>query len=155
MAKKIFAVNGSPRKDGNTAQILEKVLEGAAFSGAETGVVHLGDYTFTGCRSCFACKLKGGASYGRCAVQDDITGILETLSRADAIVMGSPVYFGGTSGIFRCFMERLFFPYLKYSSPASSIAPKQLEMSFVYTMNVPEETMQEYGYRENLEKCNM
>ena len=154
MAKKIYAVNGSPREKGNTAQILQKFLDGAATSGAETELFHLGNFSFTGCRSCFACKLKCGASYGKCAIKDDVTEILEKLSNADGIVMGSPVYFGGASGIFRCFMERLFFPYLKYSAPASSIAPKQLKMNFVYTMNVPAEVMEQYGYRNELEKCS-
>lgn len=152
MAKKIYAVNGSPRENGNTAKILQSALDGAASCGAETALIHLGRYQFSGCRSCFACKLKDGKSYGKCAVNDGITAILDELSRADAIIMGSPIYFGAESGLYRCFLERLFFPYLKYSNPASSIAPKTLEMAFVYTMNVPAEVMDMYGYRDFLEK---
>ena len=154
MSKKIYAVNGSPREKGNTAKVLQSVLEGAASTGAETTLIHLGRYQFSGCRSCFACKLKGGASYGKCAINDGITGILEELSRADAVIMGSPIYFGAESGMYRCFLERLFFPYLKYSNPASSIAPGKLEMAFVYTMNVTPEIMDMYGYREHLEKVS-
>lgn len=154
MTKKVYAINGSPRENGNTAKVLQSALDGAASRGAETTIIHLGRYQFSGCRSCFACKLKGGASYGKCAVNDGITSILEELRDADAIIMGSPIYFGAESGIYRCFLERLFFPYLKYSSPASSIAPKKLEMAFIYTMNVPPEIMEQYGYRDYLEKTH-
>ena len=154
MSKKIYAVNGSPRENGNTAKILQSVLDGSASCGAETTLIHLGRYQFSGCRSCFACKLKGGASYGKCAVNDGLTAILDELKDADAIIMGSPIYFGAESGLYRCFLERLFFPFLKYSNPASSIAPKKMEMAFVYTMNVPTEVMEMYGYRDHLEKSH-
>lgn len=60
---RIVAINGSPRKNKNTATLLKKVLEGAADAFApetiETELVNLYDLTYTGCRSCFACKLKG------------------------------------------------------------------------------------------------
>lgn len=154
MAKKIYAVNGSPRENGNTAEILKNVLKGAESVGAETEIIHLGRYQFSGCLSCFSCKLKNGKSYGKCAVQDGLTSIIEELSQADGIVMGSPIYFGAESGLYRNFLERFFFPYLKYSNPASSIAPKKIEMDFVYTMNVPAEVMEMYGYRDYLEKSH-
>ena len=154
MSKKIYAVNASPRENGNTAKILQNALEGAKSAGAETKIIHLGRYLFSGCRSCFACKLKGGKSYGKCAVNDALTPILEELSSADGIIMGTPIYFGAESGLFRNFLERFFFPYLKYSNPASSIAPRSIEMNFVYTMNVPYDVMEMYGYRDYLEKSH-
>jgi len=55
---KAIAVNGSPRKTWNTAQLLKKALEGAAGAGAETKIIHLYDLNFKGCTSCFACKRK-------------------------------------------------------------------------------------------------
>ena len=61
--KKIYAVNGSPRKSGNTAVLLQKALDGAAAQGAETRLIHLTDLAYSGCKSCFGCKLKGGVSY--------------------------------------------------------------------------------------------
>ncbi len=65
---KVFAVNGSPRKNWNTAALLSKALEGAASLGAETELIHLYDLSFKGCVSCFTCKLRGGKSYGKCVV---------------------------------------------------------------------------------------
>lgn len=70
---KVIAINGSPRKKWNTATLLEKVIEGVASQGAKTELVHLYDLSFKGCISCFACKLKDGKSYGRCAVQARLT----------------------------------------------------------------------------------
>ena len=152
LMKKIFAVNGSPRNNGNTAKILQHALTGAESAGAETELINLGKLNFSGCRSCFACKLKGGDNYGRCALNDDLTPFLNKLIHADGIIMGTPVYFSAETGLFRNFMERLFFPLLKYSDPPSSLAPRQLTAAFVYTMNIPEPALSEYGYREHLEK---
>ena len=78
---KIFAVNGSPRKKGNTATVLEHFLEGARSAGADTELIHLYDLQASGCRSCFACKLRGGASYGHCALKDDLSPVLAALER--------------------------------------------------------------------------
>ena len=64
----IMAFNGSPRKDWNTANLLNKALEGAASKGATTELIHLYDLNYKGCISCFACKTKNGKSYGRCPV---------------------------------------------------------------------------------------
>lgn len=143
---KVLAINGSPRKKWNTATLLQNTLDGAASKGAETELVHLYDLDFKGCTSCFACKLKGGKSYGRCALQDGLTPILEKIPDVDALILGSPIYFGTVTGEMRCFMERLFFPYLAYTSPPSSLFPKKIPTAFIYTMNISEEGMKEFHY---------
>jgi len=91
---KVIAINGSSRKKWNTATLLEKALEGAASQGAETELVHLYDLDFKGCTSCFACKLKGGKSYGKCAMNGGLTPVLEKLADVNALLLGSPIYFG-------------------------------------------------------------
>ena len=113
---KVIAINGSPRKKWNTATLLEKALEGAASEGAETELIHLYDLNFKGCTSCFACKLKDGKSYGKCAMKDELTPVLEKLEDADAVILGSPLYLGNSTGEMRSFMERYIFPYLVYSA---------------------------------------
>jgi multimeric flavodoxin WrbA len=143
---KVLAVNGSPRKKWNTAMLLENALEGAASLGAETELVHLYDYAYTGCTSCFACKLKEGKSYGKCAVQDGLTPVLEKIPEVDALILGSPIYFGTVSGMMRSFMERLFFPYRTYTKPPRSLFGKKIPTAFIYTMNVSEKQMKEYNY---------
>lgn len=143
---KVYAVNGSPRKKWNTATLLEQALAGAAAQGAETELIHLYDLDFKGCTSCFACKLKDGKSYGRCAMQDGLTPVLEKLAAADVILLGSPVYFGTVTGEMRSFMERLLFPYLVYARPPATLFDRKVPTAFIYTMNVPETVMQESRY---------
>ena len=148
--KKIYAVNGSPRKNGNTAQLLQKALEGAAGAGAEVKLIQLADLNFSGCRSCFACKKLANPSSG-CILKDDLAEILKELLQADGIIMGSPIYFGAETGLYRNFLERLFFPMLRYTNPPSSRAEKRIDFGFIYTMNVPENVMDEYGYNAYLQ----
>ncbi len=143
---KVMAFNGSPRKKWNTAILLEKALEGSASQGAKTELIHLYDLNFKGCISCFACKTKGGKSYGKCAVKDDLTPIFRKIEKTDAIILGSPIYFGNVSGEMRSFMERLLFPYLTYTDPPQSLFPGRIKTGFIYTMNTTEEQMKERGY---------
>jgi multimeric flavodoxin WrbA len=143
LCMKVIAFNGSPRKKWNTATLLEKVLEGAWSQGAETELVHLYDLNYKGCISCFACKMKGGQSYGRCAVKDDLTPILKKVEEVDAFILGSPIYFGTVSGEMRSFMERLTFPYLAYSNPPQSLFHRKIHTGIIYTGNAKEEEMKE------------
>ncbi|KKG10678.1 flavodoxin family protein [Methanosarcina sp. 2.H.A.1B.4] len=148
---KVIAINGSPRKKWNTATLLENALEGAASEGAETELIHLYDLNFKGCTSCFACKLKDGKSYGKCAMQDDLTPVLERLKDADAVILGSPIYLGNSTGEMRSFMERYVFPYLTYSNSVPSLYPKNIPVGFIYTMGVKEEYMDMFGLRKTIE----
>ncbi len=140
---KVIAFNGSPRKKWNTATLLEKALEGARSQGAETELIHLYDLNYKGCISCFACKMKGGQSYGRCAVNDGLTPFLKKVEEANAFILGSPIYYGTVSGEMRSFMERLMFPYSAYSNPLLSLFPGKIHTGFIYTGNATEEEMKE------------
>jgi multimeric flavodoxin WrbA len=138
---KALAVNGSPRKTWNTAQLLEQALAGAASKGAETELAHLYDLAYTGCTSCFSCKHLGGKSYGRCAVQDGLAPLLEKAAAADVLILGSPIYFGTESGMMRSFLERLLFPFVTYTPGYASIFPGKLRSALIYTMNISEEAL--------------
>ncbi len=143
---KIMLVNGSPRKDWNTATLLKHAQKGAASQGAVTELIHLYDLTYKGCISCFACKEKNGKSFGRCAVQDALTPLFKRIKEADAIILGSPIYLATVTGAMQSFMERLFFPYLQYSDPPSSLFPKKIQAGFIFTMGIPEKAVAEFGY---------
>lgn len=142
---KIIAVNGSPRRKGNTATLLEYALEGAASAGAKTRLVHLSRLRFTGCVSCFACKRRGGKSYGRCKIKDDLADLLARIEKADALIVGSPIYFGTTTGLTRSFFERLLFPYLAYTDPPSSVFPRKIATGLIYTMGTTEDQFRSVG----------
>jgi multimeric flavodoxin WrbA len=144
---KIMAFNGSPRKEWNTATLLKKALEGAKSQGAQTELVHLYDLNYKGCISCFACKEKGGKSYGRCVVRDDLKPVFKKIESADALIFGSPIYLGNITGEMQSFLERLLFPYLTYTDPPDSLFPKKIPAGFIYTMGVPEELANKFGYQ--------
>lgn len=143
---KVLAINGSPRKEWNTATLLGHALEGAASQRAETELLHLCDMDFKGCTSCFACKLKGGKSYGKCAVNDALTPVLESCGAADALILGSPNYIGMPSALMKAFIERLVFPYVVYEQNMSSLYGKEKPTGFIYAMSSKEEWMRQAGY---------
>jgi multimeric flavodoxin WrbA len=147
---KVIAVNGSPRKKWNTATLLQKTLEGAASQGAETELIHLYDLNYKGCRSCFACKTKEGPSYGRCAAKDGLSPLLQEIESCDSLILGSPIYFGTSSGQMRSFLERLMFPYWTYNDPPQCLFPKPINAGFVYTMNATEEWLKQLGIDRHL-----
>jgi multimeric flavodoxin WrbA len=147
---KVIALNGSPRKKWNTATLLKHALDGAASKGAETELIHLYDYNYKGCISCFACKLKNGKSYGRCAVKDDLKPILNKVHDADAIILGSPIYFGMPTGVIRSFMERLLFQYLIYDENHSFLFKRSIPTGLIYTMNVEQSLIEGMGYDRTL-----
>ena len=152
--KKVYAINGSPRKNKNTATLLDKVLEGVK-DAFETGMVeteriNLYDLQFTGCKSCFACKLKDGVSYGKCAIKDDLQPVLEKLCDADAVIFGSPIYFGTITGQLHAFYERLLYPYTTYKKGYPTLVTNKMRTACIYTMNVTEEWMMNLGYRQNV-----
>jgi multimeric flavodoxin WrbA len=155
MSIKVLAINGSPRTKCNTATLLSKVLEGAASQGAEVELVHLYALNFKGCISCFACKLKNGESYGRCAVDDELTPVLKKAGETDALVLGSPIYYGSVTGEMRSFMERLFFPYSVYDANRSTLFNRRIKTGLIYTMNVREDQMKQIGYDRSLGLAEM
>ncbi|MFH0915708.1 MAG: flavodoxin family protein, partial [bacterium] len=138
---KAIAVNGSPRKKWSTATLLENALRGCGAAGAEAEIVHLYDYAYQGCTSCFSCKEIGGKSYGRCAMRDELTPLLDRATQADILILGSPFYFHTETGEMRSFMERLLFPNLTYTPDHASIFPRMIPTALVYTMNITEEAM--------------
>lgn len=144
---KVMAFNGSPRKKKwNTVTLLNNALQGAQSTGAETELVQLYDLKFSGCISCFSCKRLSRKKDGVCSVQDDLTPVLDRVKQADALIIGSPVYYGAESAATRAFLERLCFPYLKYSKDGRSLFPRRINTAMIYTMNAPDQILQRIGY---------
>jgi len=140
---KVIAINGSPRKKWNTATLLEHALSGAASKGADTKLIHLYDLDYKGCKSCFVCKRKDNKQEGRCAVHDGLSPVLDEIRDADALILGSPIYFGEVTGEMRSFLERLLFPALVYENPVRSLFPRKIRTAWIYTMNIPQDMVKE------------
>ena len=144
---KVMAFNGSPRKkEWNTVTLLNDALQGATSAGADAELVQLYDLSFSGCVSCFSCKKLSRREDGVCAVQDDLTAVLDRVKQADALIIGTPVYYGTESASTRAFLERLCFPYLKYAKNMQSLFPRRINTAMIYTMNAPEEMAKRMGF---------
>ena len=63
---------------------------------------------------------------------------MDKISKADGLVVASPIYCSDVTGVTRCFIERLTFPFFEYKEGYPSIAPKKLKTAMIYTMNVTE-----------------
>lgn len=148
--KKIVIIDGGPRRNMNTAQMLDSVAQGAKSAGAEVVAVRLYDLDYKGCISCMACKLKGKAS-NVCKFKDALAPVLEEISKADGLVLGSPIYFGDVTGQMRAFLERLSFPWLSYND-YSITAPKRMPVLLVTTMNGTPERNNSNGFG-SMEYC--
>lgn len=153
---KALFLNGSPRKNWNTHKLLLSALHGAEDAGAETELLHLFDYEFTGCKSCFACKINNSKTNGLCAIHDKLRPILEKACAADVLFIGSPVYFSFPTGQVRNFVERLLFPLMKYcvdeNGKMIKVPHKPVKVAMIYTMNCPENLMAEFHYTTILEE---
>ena len=101
---KVIAFNGSPRKAGNTALLLNTALAELETAGIETEIYHLAGKPIQGCIACFQCfKNKDG----RCAVAKDVVNeCVEKMAGADGILLGSPTYFADVSASMKALIER-------------------------------------------------
>jgi multimeric flavodoxin WrbA len=152
---KLIAFNGSPRKKWNTATLLEHALRDAKDQGAKTELIHLYDLDYKGCTSCYACKRIGGKSYGHCAMNDDLRPVLKKAGAADAILIGSPIYYAITTGETRCFLERLMYPYSVYDKERSTLFGRKIRTGFIYTAGAKEEMVKEMGFDRNAQMTEM
>jgi multimeric flavodoxin WrbA len=133
----VVALNGSPRRNGATATLLKKALEGAALQGAKTEFIQLHKLRMSGCLACFDCKKRGGKSYGKCSLKDDMTPLYEKIESSDGFFLGSPIYFGTITASAKMFVERLY-PYLNYGDYSSNF-PKKINTGLVYTMGIEDD----------------
>lgn len=117
---KVLLINGSPRGEGNTYIALSEVAKTLEAEGIEAEIVSIGAKAVQGCIACGKC-----AELGRCVFNDALYNkVREKLAGADAIVVGSPVYYAGPNGSLCALLDRLFYsaaPLLRYK-PAASVA---------------------------------
>jgi multimeric flavodoxin WrbA len=102
---KVLAVNGSPRREGNTAQMLQTVLEVCAAAGHEIELYQAGGRPVRGCLACGAC----GQSPGRCATDDWVNELYPKMAQADALLLGSPTYFADLTPELKAVIDRTGF----------------------------------------------
>jgi multimeric flavodoxin WrbA len=104
---KVVAINGSARKDGNTAMLIRHVFEELSAAGIETEMIQLAGQPIQGCIACYRCFENKDR---RCAAKDDIVNeCLPKMAEADGIILGSPTYFAGMSSQLKAFCDRAFY----------------------------------------------
>ena len=149
--KKIVAVNCSPRAAWNTAALVREAARGAQTQGAEIEVIDLYKLEkFTGCISCFGCKLPD--NLGKCICRDGLAPVLETIRNADGLIIGSPNYLGDVTAGFRALFERLVFQSLTYKTAVRSYNQRKIPVLMIMTSNASEELYAQIGYDQMLQR---
>jgi len=101
---KVIAFNGSPRKQGNTAMLIQTVFRKLEASGIETGMIQLGGRTIRGCTACMKCFENRN---NRCTIENDILNdCMAAMLEADGIIIGSPTYFANVSPEVKALIDR-------------------------------------------------
>jgi multimeric flavodoxin WrbA len=104
---KVVAFNGSPRKDGNTFRLIQRVFEELNKEGIETELVQIGGLPVRGCTACFSCRERGDQ---RCVMgKDFVNDCIEKMLAADGILLGSPTYFADITPELKALIDRAGF----------------------------------------------
>ena len=149
--KKIVAINCSPRATWNTATLVREAAKGAEAQGAEVEIIDLYKLEkFTGCISCFGCKLPD--NLGKCICKDGLAPVLEAIRNAYGLIIGSPNYLGDVTAGFRALYERLIFQSLTYKTEVRSYNQKQIPVLMIMTSNASEDFYAKIGYDEMLKR---
>jgi len=111
----ILALQGSPRKKGNTATILGLMKDEFSSLGHEVTTISIQDKTIKGCLACGKCK-QIQESVG-CIQDDDAIPILEQMTRSDLVIYASPLYFWGLAGPLKTLIDRTYSLYTAYHQP--------------------------------------
>ena len=104
MARKILAVIGSPRRNGNTHILVSKIAEGAKSKDAEVDALFLDDFTIKECNGCHACW-----KTEECVKNDDMLTIYPRIIQSDIIIFGTPVYWYGPTALMKGFIDRFVY----------------------------------------------
>ena len=101
----ILVLNGSPRANGNTKQMIKAFEKGAIQVGHQVQIIDVCKKNIKGCLACEYCHTKGK---GSCIQTDDMQEIYEYLNNADMLVLASPIYYHGISGQLKCVIDRFY-----------------------------------------------
>lgn len=104
---KVLAINGSPRKEGNTYYALNTIGEQLTKAEIQFEIIHVGNKAIRGCTACMGCMKNQDE---RCVIaNDEVNDWIQKMKEADGILLGSPVYTAGIPGTMKSFLDRAFF----------------------------------------------
>jgi multimeric flavodoxin WrbA len=119
---RVLLINGSPRREGNTFLALSEIAKVLEQEGIESEIVGVGTRAVRGCIACNTCKQHGD---NRCIFDDDICNeVSARMAKCDAVIVGSPVYYGQPNGTVLSLLQRMFYSAGKYfeGKPAAAVA---------------------------------
>lgn len=102
MSKNVLILSGSPRKGGNSDLLCDEFMRGALDAGNQAEKIFLRSKKVAPCNACYFCNQSGG----KCAIQDDMSEILDKMQAADVIVMASPIYFYSIDAQMKAVIDR-------------------------------------------------
>lgn len=134
---KVIAINGSPRKNGNTNQALKIMADELEQQGIEVEIIQMGHLNIHGCIHCGYCWTSEG---NHCVFKDDIVNeTAKKMREADGFILGSPTYYAGIAGTMKAFLDRVFFTssdYFKYKVATSiSVVRRAGGVDVVHQLN--------------------
>lgn len=101
---KALFINGSPRKDSNTMIAFNEIIKEFEKENIEYEIIDVGNKDIRGCMACGYCH-----THGKCVFDDLVNEVAEKFEKADALIIGSPVYYGSANGSLISFLDRLFY----------------------------------------------
>jgi multimeric flavodoxin WrbA len=106
MAESVLIVNGAIRNNGNTDILVGKIIDGAKNAGLNPNLIELRNKNISNCIGCYKCLRES-----ECNFQDDMTEIRNQINSAELMILASPLYWCGVTGLMKTFLNRLFFYY--------------------------------------------
>lgn len=100
---KALSINGSRRKNGNTAHLVETILTSAKNGQVQTDTLSLGDYNIGACTGCEGCR-----SSWECVIKDDFAQIVKKMDKAEGIILASPTYWYSVTSDMKRFIDRCY-----------------------------------------------
>jgi len=104
---KVLAINGSPRKNGNTQMMLDAAKKDLQKGGIQVEDISLADFDVQPCDGCDKCTKK----HWECPIKDDALALLKRMASSDGLLIGSPVYWGGVTAQLKALFDRSTIPY--------------------------------------------
>jgi multimeric flavodoxin WrbA len=102
----VLIINGATRASGNTDILIQRIIEGSTNAGVKTELVELRRKSIADCIGCYQCLRES-----TCSLKDDMAEIREEMHKADLIILASPLYWCGVTGLMKNFIDRLYFYY--------------------------------------------
>jgi multimeric flavodoxin WrbA len=130
---KIISYIASPRKEVNTAWVVNKILEAAKEKGADTQSRYCSELNINPCKGCLSC-----VKSDKCVLNDDMQKLYTELKQADALILGSPVYMGQMTAQAKTFTDRLFAHITPRFSPHYKEGNAGKKLILVFTQGNPD-----------------